>query len=79
MIFLNLEKHNITFEYDFGLHVSESEIGKWLLENHIDYKVVNFNSVYPRRSLSEPPLLGISEMQFYNEEDVVAFKLRWAN
>lgn len=72
--FINLRDLNIDFfmEYD-DMDLSEIEIGIWLEDNHIAYRVVSWTDL---------PLLGgrrINELQFFEKEDVVAFKLRWGN
>ena len=73
MIFINLRNLNIEFfmSYD-DMDLSETEIGTWLQDNDIAYRVISYTDL---------PLLGgrrINELRFYSKEDVVAFKLRWA-
>lgn len=76
MIFLNLEIHDIDFCYPSDVDITNSEIGKWLSDNKIDYKVVTHNLVHRNLVFD---VMRIIELLFYNEEDVVAFKLRWSN
>jgi len=73
MIFLKLEDHGIKFLYPTNQEITDSVIGMWLSDNKIDYKVVSHTHL---NRLFD--LMLINELQFYNEEDVVAFKLRWS-
>ena len=73
MLFFNLKDHGIRFfmSYD-DMDVTDTDMGKWLSENDIAYRVV---------SHSDFPLMGgrrINELQFFEAEDLIAFKLRWA-
>jgi len=72
MIFLNLEDHDIKFIYPANKEITDSVIGRWLLDNEIDYKVISHTHL--NRLID---LMLITELQFFNVEDVVAFKLRW--
>ena len=72
--FVNLRELNIDFFMSYDeVDLSETEIGIWLTENYIAYRVVSWIDL---------PTLGgrrINELHFFEEEDVVAFKLRWGN
>ena len=81
MIFFDLRKHNIDFFIPDDMDITETEIGSWLNENNIEYKVTKFRGI----NIGEVILLGlfsgvvVTDLQFFSEEGVVAFKLRWAN
>jgi len=62
MLFVNVRDLNIEFfmPYD-AMDLSEVEIGIWLEENNIEYKVVSYTDL---------PLLGgrrINELRFFKE------------
>ena len=79
MVNLRLSRHNIRFSFFADRLITESEIGKWLEENNIDYKINEFSEndmVYLDGKLRFVCI--IDSMMFYSEEDMMAFKLRWA-
>lgn len=79
MIYLRLSEHNIIFNFFYDRLITESETGKWLDENNIDYKINDFSESSVLIIDGECRMVcGIDSMLFYNEEDIIAFKLRWA-
>lgn len=75
MIYFDLEEHNIFFIYDMNMNIDETEIGKWLSDNNIYYKVLNYKITFkPNR---EEKYIIVLSLEFSSKEDAAAFKLRW--
>lgn len=77
MLFINLQDHNIDFTYHYKMNIEDSEVGTWLKDNKIKYCVTT--SGYTKINPAYEDIIVINELQFFKEEDMVAFKLRWSN
>ena len=76
-MFLILQDHNIVFMYPEDRDIEDTEIGKWLDDNLIEYRIHKFKKIYDLQEKKN--YINIVQMRFYEESDIIAFKLTWTN
>jgi len=76
-----LKDHGISLCFPVEMDITSTNKGKWLEENNIDYKISSFEedmAASPTNNGYDVHAVYIIEcLQFCNEADMIAFKLRW--
>ena len=75
-MFLLLQNHDIVFLYPEDMDIEKTPIGRWLHENLVEYRIHKFKKIYDL--LYEKFYINVVQIQFFQESDMIAFKLTWA-
>lgn len=74
-----LEDHDVGLCFPVEQNITETKMGRWLSENDINYKISSFEEDYAMNSNNNLHAVYIIEsLEFFSEEDMIAFKLRWS-
>ena len=80
MIKMVLKEHGISLGFPVDVVFEDTEKGLWLKENNIDYRVIEFEDIVAMNidgNLHDAII--VERIDFFNEEDFTAFKLRWSD
>lgn len=74
-----LKDHNMSLCFPVDRDIFSTKMGQWLEENNIDYRISSFDEdMATDKNYQLHTVYIIESIDFFYEEDIVAFKLRWS-